>query len=57
MSRWNHKAIDIVDASEDTDPDVVIAEEAERRVRVVEGKSARQRIEDLKDEKTDEPLR
>jgi len=49
VSRWNVGNIPEVEASEDVDQDVQIAEEEERRAAVK--RSARQRIEDLKEQR------
>lgn len=54
MSRWNVGNIPAVTADEDVDPDVLAWEEEERRLqRIAAGKSARQRIEDMREVRDD----
>lgn len=50
MSRWNVGDIPEWEPDEDTDPDVEIAEDTERKT-TPKAKSARQRIEDLLEER------
>ena len=51
MSKWNVGDIPQRTADEDMDRDVEIAEEMERKIAAAKGKSARQRIEELKEDR------